>query len=64
MIKELVGGDTTVDIGALPYRKGECMECYCNNEKLKKLTGWCPRVTLEEGLRMTVAWYKDYYKIS
>jgi nucleoside-diphosphate-sugar epimerase len=61
MIKDLIGGDTTVNIGALPYRKGERMECYCNNEKLKKLTGWSPRVSLQEGLRLTVEWYRSFH---
>ncbi|MCX5886700.1 MAG: GDP-mannose 4,6-dehydratase [Proteobacteria bacterium] len=61
MIKELIGGDTTVDMGARPYRKGERMECYCNNEKLKKLTGWSPQVSLKEGLRLTVEWYRSFY---
>lgn len=63
-IKELIGGDTRVEIGALPYRKGERMECFCSNEKLKRLTGWTPRVPLEEGLKLTVAWSREYYKIS
>jgi nucleoside-diphosphate-sugar epimerase len=64
MIQELIGGKTTVEIGALSYRKGEGMECFCENRKLKELTGWSPRITLEEGLRMTVEWYKSYYRTS
>jgi UDP-glucose 4-epimerase len=61
IIQRLVGGDSTVTIGALPYRKGEGMECFCNNQKLKSLTGWSPKVSLEEGLRVTIEWYKSYY---
>jgi len=64
VIQELIGDKTTVEVGALSYRKGEGMECFCDNQKLKQLTGWSPRITLEEGLRMTVAWYKSYYKTS
>jgi nucleoside-diphosphate-sugar epimerase len=60
IIQRLVGGDSTVNIGALPYRKGEGMECFCDNEKLKQLTGWSPKISLEEGLRLTVEWYKSY----
>ena len=30
-----------------------------SNEKLKKLTGWVPQVTLEEGLKLTIDWFKD-----
>jgi UDP-glucose 4-epimerase len=61
MIRVLVGGETTVDMGALPYRKGEGRKIFCNNRTVKKLTGWSPKVSLEEGLRLTVAWYKNSY---
>lgn len=60
-IQKLVGGDTTVNVGAIPYRQGEGMECFSDSGKLKQLTGWAPRISLEEGLQMTVAWYKAYY---
>lgn len=60
IIRKLVGGDTTVNLGAIPYRKGEGMECFGNSEKLRQLTGWAPKVSLEEGLQFTVEWYKSY----
>jgi len=31
----------------------------CNNSLLKKLTGWEPEVSLDEGLLKTVKWFKD-----
>jgi len=61
ILKELMGGDSQVKVGAVPYRKGEAMECFCSNQKIKGLTGWSPRVSLTEGLRVTVEWYKSYY---
>lgn len=61
MIQELLDGDTRVNVGALPYRKEERMECYCDNGKLKKLTGWFPQVPLQEGLRLTVEWYRAFH---
>ena len=63
IIQKLTGNGGTVEVGALPYRKGEGMECFCDNLKLKRLTGWSPRVSLEEGLRLTVEWYKAYYDL-
>jgi nucleoside-diphosphate-sugar epimerase len=27
---------------------------------LQALTGWEPRVALEEGLRRTIAWYREH----
>ena len=63
IIQKCVEDRGTVKVGALPYRKGEGMECFCDNLKLKRLTGWFPRVSLEEGLRLTVEWYKTYYDL-
>ena len=61
IIKGLIDGETIVRRGALSYRKGEGMECFCNNQKLVALTGWMPKVSLAEGLRITVEWYRAYY---
>ncbi len=43
------------------YRKGEGSEIFCDNRMMQELTGWSPAVSLEEGLRLTVEWYKTYY---
>ena len=61
IIRRLIGGDTTVEVGALPIRKGEGSEIFCDNRRICELTGWSPTVSLEEGLRLTVEWYKAYY---
>jgi nucleoside-diphosphate-sugar epimerase len=53
--------DVKVNVGALPYRKGEGMEFCCDNQKIKQYTGWSPKVSLQQGLQITVAWYKSYY---
>ncbi len=58
IIKDLCGENALVEIGAIPYRKGEGKEIFCSNEKIKRLTGWSPLVSLEEGLKLTVEWYK------
>jgi len=64
IIQKHCGQDGVVNRGAIPYRKGEGMESYCNSEKIKQLTGWSPKVSLEEGLQTTVAWYKKFYSNS
>jgi nucleoside-diphosphate-sugar epimerase len=61
LIQKHIGGNAAILRGAIPYRKGEGMESYCNIEKIKRLTGWSPKVSLEEGLQTTVAWYKNFY---
>lgn len=31
----------------------------CDNRMMRNLTGWAPAVTLEDGLRRTIAWFSD-----
>lgn len=40
--------------------KSEVMELICDNSKAKKLVGWEPQYTLEEGLRLTVDWFREH----
>lgn len=47
-------------MGALPKRPGETLRFFCNNEKAKRLLGWSPRISLDEGLKKTIEWYKNY----
>ena len=44
-------------IGALPKRPGETSHFFCNNEKAKRILGWFPKVSLDEGLERTINWY-------
>ena len=44
--------------------KSEVMRLLCDNRKAKKIVNWMPRVSLKEGLSMTIEWIKnnpDYY---
>lgn len=38
--------------------KSEVERLVCNGEKLKKLTGWSPEISLKDGLRQTCQWMK------
>jgi nucleoside-diphosphate-sugar epimerase len=58
-IKGLIDDNACIQVGALPYRVGEVMESYCDNSLLKRLTGWEPQFSLEEGLRLTVQGYRN-----
>ncbi len=40
-------------------KKSEVEQLVCNNNLMKKLTGWAPEISLEEGLLKTVEWLKD-----
>jgi UDP-glucose 4-epimerase len=60
IITKQIGKECVVLRGAIPCRKGEGDECYSDNQKLREVIGWAPEVSLEEGLPITVAWYKKH----
>jgi len=35
---------------------------YLSAKKAKKILGWRPKYTLEEGLKRTIEWYKEFFK--
>jgi CDP-glucose 4,6-dehydratase len=39
---------------------GEIDRQFVDSSKLRELTGWRPRVELEDGLRRTLAWYREH----
>ena len=57
-IIELSGSYVKLKIGKLPYRKGEVDRFYCDNSLAIKILNWRPKVSLDEGLRRTIEWYK------
>ncbi len=56
-VVELVGTGEP-DFGALSYRKRENMELYADISIAKRLLDWKPQITIEEGLKKTI----DYYR--
>lgn len=47
-----------VEIEDKGERKGDVMANYASSRKLKEATGWESKVSLEEGLRKTVEWFR------
>lgn len=41
------------------HPQSEIMKLVCNYEKAKKVLGWAPKTTLEEGIEKTRKWIKD-----
>lgn len=61
LIKTIMTSDVEflLDEQRLRPEKSEVNRLWCDNSKLKNLTGFVPQVCLEEGLRRTVAWFEQ-----
>ncbi|MBA4541799.1 MULTISPECIES: SDR family oxidoreductase [Thermoactinomyces] len=57
---EIAGYENKVEYG--PEREGDIKHSYFNNGKIRRVLGWQPEVTLEEGLRKTYEYYQDIYR--
>lgn len=57
LVLKLAHCDIKPKFGALSYRPGETWHFYCDNTKARQLLGWEPKVTLADGLKMTIDWF-------
>lgn len=67
LIMKLIGteAEIIVDKERLRPEKSEVERLVANAEKARRLTGWEPKYTLEDGLKETIEWIKEnleYYK--
>jgi CDP-glucose 4,6-dehydratase len=60
LVGRAAGSAVAPDIRGSGTPAGEIDRQYVDSTKLRTLTGWAPRVELEEGIRRTVAWYRQY----
>jgi CDP-glucose 4,6-dehydratase len=56
----IAGADVEPEIRGTGTPSGEIDRQYVDASKLRALTGWEPRVDLDEGLRRTVDWYRAH----
>ena len=56
-LEELLGKKAKID--HKPFHVADLMETWADISKAKKLLGWEPQVSLEEGLEKSVQWYLD-----
>jgi CDP-glucose 4,6-dehydratase len=60
LIAVLAGGGVEADFQGAGSPDGEIDRQFVDSGKLRELTGWRPRVGLEDGLRRTLEWYRDH----
>ncbi len=53
------GAEVVLDEARTRPRTSEVERLCGSNEKLRRLTGWRPKYSLEEGLRQTIDWFSD-----
>ena len=66
-IIDIIGADVKIvcDEERIRPEKSEVNRLWADNAKIKKLTNWAPRYTLDEGLKETIEWIKNnmqYFK--
>lgn len=61
LIKKLMGSDVefVTENQRIRPEKSEVFRLWCDNTKIKNLTGFTPNYTLEEGLKETIAWFSN-----
>lgn len=60
MIHEETGSSSELQIGALPYRPSEIWRMRADATRANDILGWTPQVTLRDGIRHTIDWFKEF----
>jgi nucleoside-diphosphate-sugar epimerase len=58
-ILKLMGDPITPEFGAIPERPIEIYRMHADVTKTAERVGWRSKISLEEGLERTIAWYRD-----
>ncbi|MFC1745500.1 GDP-mannose 4,6-dehydratase [Candidatus Riflebacteria bacterium] len=62
-IHSLCESKSELKIGALQYRPTEIWRMSAAKERAEKILNWKPGVSFDEGLKKTIAWFKDYVSL-
>lgn len=61
LLEEAIGRKAKMNM--LPMQPGDVPETYANIDSLAKAVRFRPRISIEEGVRRFLAWYKEYYRV-
>jgi nucleoside-diphosphate-sugar epimerase len=59
---KVAGSAVEPDVRGTGTPPGEVSRTWVDSTKLRAMSGWEPRVSLEEGLARTVDWYRRYLR--
>ena len=59
-IHKFTNSSSKLKIGSLKYRPNEIWKMQANNKFILS-KGWKPKINFDDGLRKTIAWYKNFY---
>jgi len=62
-IHTLSKSESDLKIGTLEYRPTEIWRMFSDNKKAKKILGWEPKISFEEGLIKTIEWFREYQDV-
>lgn len=61
LIEQLTGKKAVIEFKDM--QMGDIETTYANIDRLKRITGFVPHTSIEEGMKKFVGWYCDYYRI-
>jgi len=59
LVEEFTGKKASVEY--LPFHKADLKETWADVSKARRLLGWEPKTSLEEGLKKTAEWFKEHW---
>jgi len=60
IIRQMIGSEAEVRWNRISKRPFEIQKLVMDIEKIKRLLGWSPRYSLEDGLKKTIGWWREY----
>jgi nucleoside-diphosphate-sugar epimerase len=57
---EMTNSKSELKIGSLRYRPTEIWRMFCDNNSAREILDWKPRVDFNDGLKLTVEWFKEF----
>jgi UDP-glucose 4-epimerase len=58
-IRNMIDPSLPLGFGEIPYRNDQVMHLEADISRLTTATGWRPSVSLENGLKQTIEWYRE-----